>query len=76
MKNIIPDISRQIYKEDIKKLIENKYSTLGPLWVNYQIEWMNGVYASFKNHDKFLIIIYLLKKNNRRLFKKFCSVIL
>ena len=62
MKNIIPDISRQIYKEDIKKLIENKYSTLGPLWVNYQIEWMNGIYSSFKNHDKFLIIIYLLKK--------------
>ena len=58
----IPDISKQIYKEDILNLLEKKYSTLGPLWVNQQMDWMNGVYASFKDHDKFLILIYLVKK--------------
>ena len=58
----VPDISRQIYKEDIKKILVNKYSLLGPMWVGHQMEWMNGIYATFKNHDKFLIIIYLLKK--------------
>ena len=58
----IPDITRQIYSEDVLKLLEEKYSTLGPIWVNYQMEWMNGIYSSFKNHDKFLIVIYLLKK--------------
>ena len=62
MKNNIPDISKQIYKEDILGVLEKKYSTMGPMWVNQQMEWMNGVYASFKNHDKFLILIFLVKK--------------
>ena len=58
----IPDISKQIYREDLLNILESKYSTLGPMWVSNQMEWMNGVYISFKNHDKFLIVIYLLKK--------------
>jgi len=62
MKILIPDISKQIYKEDTLSVLEKKYSTLGPLWVNQQMDWMNGVYASFKDHDKFLIVIFLVKK--------------
>ena len=62
MKINIPDISEQIYKEDTLYVLEKKYSTLGPLWVNQQVDWLNGVYASFKDHDKFLIIIFLVKK--------------
>ena len=58
----IPNITKQIHEEDILRIIENEYSTLGPLWVTQQMEWFNGIYSSFKNHDKFLIIIYLLKK--------------
>jgi hypothetical protein len=60
--NNIPDISKQIYEKDLLNILEKKYSILGPIWVTSQMEWMNGIYASFKNHDKFLIIIYLLKK--------------
>jgi len=62
MKIIIPEISKQTYKENTLTVLENKYSTLGPIWVNYQMEWMNGVYSSFKDHDKFLIVIFLVKK--------------
>ena len=62
MKINIPDISKQIYKEDILSVLEKKYSTMGPMWVNQQMEWMNGMYASFKDHDKFLILIFLIKK--------------
>tara|TARA_B100000780_G_scaffold33751_1_gene21108 strand:- start:219 stop:1190 length:972 start_codon:yes stop_codon:yes gene_type:complete len=62
MKNQIPDISKQIFKDDVLRILESRYSTLGPIWVNYQMEWMNGIYSSFKNHDKFLIVIFLLKK--------------
>ena len=58
----IPDISKQIYKEDMLSVIENRYSTLGPMWVSHQLEWNNGVYASFKDHDKFLIVIFLINK--------------
>ena len=58
----IPDISKQVYKENLVNLLENQYSTMGPLWVTSQMEWMNGIYSSFKNHDKFLIVIYLINK--------------
>ena len=58
----IPDISKQIYKEDILSVIDKKYSTLGPMWVNQQREWKNTIYASFKDHDKYLILIFLVKK--------------
>jgi len=62
MKTVIPDISKQIFKEDTLGVLECKYSTLGPMWVNYQTEWMCGVYGSFKDHDKFMIVIYLVRK--------------
>ena len=62
MKIEIPDISRQIYKEDTLAVLEKKYSELGPIWVNQQMEWFNGVYAAFKDHDKYLILIFLIKK--------------
>jgi len=58
----IPKISDQLYKEDILDVMENKYSTLGSVWVSHQMEWCNGVYSSFKDHDKFLIVIFLVKK--------------
>jgi DNA-binding Lrp family transcriptional regulator len=32
------------------------------MWVNHQMEWCNGVFSSFKDHDKFLVIIFLIKK--------------
>jgi len=62
MRKKIPDISNQIYKKDTLSTLENKYSTMGPMWVTHQMEWLSGVYASFKDHDKFLIIIFLTKK--------------
>ena len=62
MKIRIPDISKQIFKEDLLSVIDNKYSTLGPMWVKHQMEWLNGVYESFKDPDKFLVIIFLIKK--------------
>ena len=62
MKLGMPDISSEVQKEDIFNVLQNKYSTLGPLWVNHQMQWLNGIYGTFKDHDKFLIIIYLIKK--------------
>tara|TARA_B100000780_G_scaffold82048_1_gene56013 strand:- start:196 stop:1158 length:963 start_codon:yes stop_codon:yes gene_type:complete len=58
----IPEILKQTPKESIFNVLDKRYSTLGPIWVSHQIEWFNGIYACFKDHDKFLIIIYLTKK--------------
>jgi hypothetical protein len=62
MKLGIPQISQQVYKEDLIKLLEKNYPIIGPIWVTHQMEWLNTVYASFRNHDKFLILIFLIKK--------------
>jgi len=62
MMNDIPDISKQIYKEETFRVMEKRYSALGSAWESYQMEWCNGVYSSFKDHDKFLIVIFLVKK--------------
>jgi len=62
MKSYIPDISKQIYKEEVLSVLQNKYSSIGPMWVSNQMEWFNSIYATFKDHDKFLIVIYLIKK--------------
>ena len=58
----IPDISKQVYKEDILGVMESRYSTVGSVWVSHQMDWLNGIYASYKDHDKFLIVIFLIKK--------------
>jgi len=58
----IPKISKQIYEKELLDVLINKYAYIGPEWTEHQLEWMNTIYQSFKDHDKFLIIIYLTKK--------------
>ena len=62
MKITIPDISKQIYKEDVLDCLSQEYASLGPTWTSSQMQWVNGIYSAFKDHEKFLIIIYLIKK--------------
>ena len=59
----IPDIYKQLYPENTFSVLESRYSALGPMWVNQQMEWSNSTYASFKDHDKYLILIFLVKKS-------------
>ena len=58
----IPEISKQIYNNQTLSVLEETYSKLVPQWTISQLEWMNGIYKSFKDHEKFLIIIYLTKR--------------
>ena len=62
MRLTIPDINKEINDEEILSILEDNYSVLGPLWVKNQMEWTNEIYATFRDHDKFLIIIHLVKK--------------
>ena len=55
-------ISEQIRKEKLLILFEKNYNVVSPLWSNHQVEWMNGVYEPFNDHDKYMIVLYLIKK--------------
>ena len=55
-------ISSQLRKEKLIKVFEKNYNTVIPLWSSHQLEWINGIYAPFKDHDKYMIVLYLIKK--------------
>ena len=62
MKNVAPAIYKQISSDDVYKSMTENYQEIGPIWANHQMEWCNTVYSAFKDHEKFLIIIYLVSK--------------
>ena len=58
----LPEISKQIYTQDTLKVLTESYQSIAPIWTSHQMEWMCSIYSSFKDHDKFLILIYLTNK--------------
>ncbi len=62
MQKTLPKISNQIDSEDVYNLMLSNFKETSQFWANHQLEWINGAYRSFNDHDKFLIIIYLIKK--------------
>ena len=41
-------------------------------WIKFQQEWVHNIYSKFKDHDKYIILIYLISKtweDNSNLFK-------
>jgi len=55
-------ISSQLRKEKLIKVFEKNYNAVSPLWSSHQLEWINGTYQPFKDHDKYMIVLYLIKK--------------
>ena len=58
----IPSISRQLTEEEVFGIINKNFSQLINSWFNFQMEWLKGTYSVFKDHDKYMIIIYLVNK--------------
>ena len=58
----IPKISNQINHDEVHDTMFKNYEEISIFWINHQLEWVNGAYQSFNDHDKFLIIIYLIKR--------------
>ena len=55
-------ISNQIRKKNLIVVFEKHYHKVSPLWSNHQLQWINGVFGAYKDHDKYLIVLYLIKK--------------
>ena len=58
----LPELSKQISSADINNLIEDKYVEIVPQWMPLQVEWMNSVYKTFLDTDKFMIVMHLMGK--------------
>ncbi len=62
MKTDFPSISKQLTSEQMFASINKNFSEVTNPWFNFQMEWLRSAYFSFKDHDKYLIIIYLVHK--------------
>ena len=62
MHKLLPEISKQVRAQNIRTVIEKYYTSIMPIWVPSQIAWVNDVYKTFHDYEKFMIIMHLLKK--------------
>ena len=62
MSKVLPEISKQISAEGIRVVLYKNYSSIVGVWAPMQIAWLNGVYKTFNDHEKFMIVMHLMKK--------------
>tara|TARA_Y100001935_G_scaffold244331_1_gene236669 strand:- start:385 stop:1362 length:978 start_codon:yes stop_codon:yes gene_type:complete len=56
------DFSKTLTDDVVYDAIMSNYSELSKDWISHQWNWMNNVYAPFKDHYKYIIIISLIEK--------------
>ena len=62
MKENLPKISKATEVEDINWCLEENYNELSIDWFLIMEKWMLNSYSVFKDHEKYLILILLVKK--------------
>ena len=60
MSKSLPEISKQIRSEDILEVLEKNFTSITPVWVPAQMSWMNNVYRTFHDYEKFMIVMHLM----------------
>ena len=56
----LPKVSKQIRSEDIREIMEKNFVSILPVWAPLQLAWVNNVYRTFHDYEKFMIIMHLL----------------
>ncbi|MDA9615992.1 hypothetical protein N9S20_01335 [Candidatus Pelagibacter sp.] len=74
MSIILPDISKLIHSNDIKKMLEKNFTSIIPVWVPLQLAWINNVYRTFHDYEKFMIIMHLLMQTFESYSKNFVKL--
>ena len=74
MSIFFPKISKQILSKDIFYILNKNFTTVQPIWVPIQMEWMNNLYRTFHDYEKFMIIMYLMTKTFEYYSKNFVKL--
>ena len=74
MLQAIPEISKQIRSSDIQEVIEKNYASIMPVWSPLQLSWVNNVYRTFHDYEKFMIIMSLLMNTFQNYSKNFVKL--
>ena len=70
----LPKISKQILSKDIHYVLSKNFTSIQPLWVPIQMRWMNNLYRTFHDYEKFMIIMYLMVKTFDYYWKNFVKL--
>ena len=54
MSKLLPEISKQMCSENIREVIEKNFVSIIPLWAPLQLAWVNNVYRTFSDYEKFM----------------------
>ena len=74
MSRSLPEISKQVLNEDILQGIERHYTEIIPVWAPVQLTWMNDLYRTFHDFEKFMIIMHLMTKTFETYSKNFLKL--
>ncbi|MDC1132854.1 DeoR family transcriptional regulator, partial [Candidatus Pelagibacter sp.] len=74
MSKLLPELSKQIRSEDIREIIEKNFVSIIPVWAPLQLAWVNNVYRTFHDYDKFMIIMCLLTQTFEAYSKNFVKL--
>ena len=74
MSKLLPEVSKQIRSEDIREVIEKNFVSIIPVWAPIQLAWVNNVYRTFHDYEKFMIIMHLLLQTFEAYSKNFVKL--
>ena len=74
MSKILPQISKQIHNKNILSILKKNYSQILPIWVPMQTQWLNILYRTFYDYEKYMIIAHLLCKTFNFFSKNFVKL--
>ena len=70
----LPEVSKQISSKDIREVIEKNFVSIIPVWAPLQLAWVNNVYRTFHDYEKFMIIMHLLTQTFESYSKNFVKL--
>jgi hypothetical protein len=70
----LPKVSKQIHSKDIREVLEKNFVSILPVWTPLQLAWVNNVYKTFHDYEKFMIIMHLLTQTFEAYSKNFVKL--
>ena len=74
MSKSLPKISKLVHSVDVRQVLEKNFVSIVPVWTPLQLAWINNVYRTFRDYEKFMIIMYLLMKTFEAYSKNFVKL--
>ena len=74
MSKLLPELSKQIHSDVIREVIEKNYASIIPVWAPLQLTWINNVYRTFHDYEKYMIVMYLLMTTFQTYTKNFTKL--